>query len=405
MNLNIKAALRALTQSDTTFNSFISILRGSVDTSPYNRQQLARLYETNAEVRTLIDYYVDGFQSIPIRLVDRNGMVVTDDYRLDLINDPNAFQTQKEFEGNWAREYGIFDEVFILASRNTEGLERFRGQVNSMRVLPSKLTDFRLESQTGRIIGYTNSFLSAVNIPVLDVLPTFGPVVSPEISHHATPKLVAASKLIKKIEQIHDSEISSIANHGVSALVTRDEELGKLTEKQKKNINNELNNINNSNQVRIIDGRVNVHDIARTPVDLGTQLASSAAFKALALVMRIPIPLISDDASTFNNVENARRIYVKNVLIPDKQLYCEKLTEFLDGDADGLRFEVDLDAIEEIQNIPTAKINALDIAKASINDRLEALGLDRIDDRRFDQPVLKANDRFADQLLGTNTSQ
>ena len=389
MKLNFKAAFRALTDSDLTFSRFITLFRGNLDISPYDRSAISNLYKTNSEFRTLIDLYTAGFVSIPIKLETLEGETVTQNYRLDLLRAPNARQTQSEFEADYARQRKSFEEAFIYGAPQIVGTTE--GRINSMRVLPSQYVDFKLNA-FGEIEAYTNTVSSSVSIPAENVLHIAGSIINPDTTLHATPLVVSASMLIKKLEAIHRNDINSFNNQGVSALVAfRDNEVG-LSEKKKRNSNEELNSTDNANGINVIERPVDVHQLTRTPVDLGTMTSMKETFNALALLCQIPLPLISQDASTYNNVANARVSFIKNVLVPDKELYCEKLSLFLNCQEEGLRFTVDTDKIEELKDVPIELLNAMNVAKASINDRLRALGLETIDNPVFDQPLLNLNE-------------
>lgn len=391
MKLNIKQAFSTLLNG-TSKSFFSTFFFGgkTIDSGAYNRDEVVNAYKNGIEVRTVIEKYTSGFASIPIKLVDKKGDAVTENYRLDLIDNPNALQTQSQFETEWALQYAMYDECFIHGGAMGVGLSK--GRPEFLKMIQGQYVSFELDDN-GNIKKYANSFNQTTTLELDAVKPTIGSVLDPSVTQHATSKLITASKVVKKLEQAHDNEINSFANSGIGALVSAKSE-DSFTKAQHDNMIERFNDPSKANGLEMTSAAVDVHDIKRTPTDLGVLESSKQGQKALSLVYNIPLPLISEDASTYDNVQAAEKSYALNVLIPDKQLYCDKLNEFLNCKKDGVKFVVDIDKVRQIQKNPKEVQETLSLAKASVNERREAAGLARLENTLYDEPVLAINDQL-----------
>jgi HK97 family phage portal protein len=390
MNLNFKQAFQTLLGKDSSFFSNFFFGGQVIDTGAYNRSQLVNAYETGIEVRTVIDRYAAGFASIPIKLVKKDGEAVEKDWRLDLIKNPNILQTQQQFEFEVGLQYGIFNEYFVQGVDMGVALDK--GKVKGLNILQGQYVSFKLDDN-GNITKYVNSWNNTKGLEPEEVKATIGTVLDPQTTKHATSKLVTASKVIKKLEQAHDNETNSFANNGVGFIVSAKSE-DSYTKEQHDNMLERWNDSTKAGSIGATSGAIDVHNVTKSPSDLGVLESSKQGQKALGLVFNMPLALLSEEASTYDNVQGAEKSFALNVLIPDKNLYCEKLTEFLNCEKDGLKFVVDVDRVRQIQKDPKEALDAQELARTSINEKRAAIGLQPLDGAEYDMPVLKINDQL-----------
>lgn len=388
--MNFKSVLRKITGLNSFYTSLFFGGR-VIDSGPYERGQLAQVYENSIEARTIIDKYKTSFASIPIKLINtKTKERVDSDWRLDMLKRPNPIQTQKQYEEFWALQYAIFNENFIY--RGTQGVGLDRGKPQFIQILHGQYVSFEL-SKTGMIEKYVNSTMQTTKIDTEEVVATIGDVLDPVITMHATSKLITASKILKKLEEGHINELDSFGNKGIGALISAKVDGESFSPKQHANLLERFNNPKHPGGIEATSAAVEVHQIAKSPVDLGVLESSKDSRKVLALLYNIPLPLVSDDASTYNNMDSAQKSYVKNVLIPDKTLYCEKLNELLNCAAEGVSFVVDVENIEQLKDKPKDILEAYNIARASINERRKVLGLPELEGEEYDLPVLGLSDQ------------
>lgn len=391
MKLNIKAAFNTLIGGRVS-SFFSSFYFGGkvVDSGAYDRSQVVNAYATGIEVRSVAEKYIKGFASIPIKLVDKNLKDVTEDWRLDLLKNPNQIQTQSQLEADCALQYFLFDEYFIHGG--TMGVILNKGKAEFLKILQGQYVSFEVD-ENGNIVKFVNTYNQTKTLELDAVKATIGSVLDPAVTLHATSKLITASKVIKKLEQAHDNEINSFANNGVNVLVSAKDN-DSYTKTQHDNMLERWNSPSKAGSIGATSGMIDVHDVGSSPADLGVLESSKQGQKALGLVYNMPLALISEDASTFDNVKAAEKSYALNVLIPDKQLYCDKITEFLNGKKDGVKFVVDIDKVRQIQNNLKEVQEVLDGARASINERRAAAGLEARKEAIYNEPLMKIQDQI-----------
>ncbi len=385
--INFKDVLSKVISNQNWFTNMYYSWR-YIDTTPYNRDEIVRTYINSAELRLTLSRILTSFVSIPIRWVDKNGKAIESSPFDDLLNNPNNLQTKSEMEYDWCLQYLLFNEVFIWGG--TQGVALNKGKREFLKVLPGQFVDFKLKD--GMISQYINKWNSNVALEIGDVMPCIGSVLNPDDTLHATSKVITASKILKKLEQGHEMDITAYGNKGANYLVSA-KEAGAFDSVKARNMQESINNKNLKGGIRFTGAQVEVHDISRTPADLNILDTSKDSRKVLALLFDVPLPLVSDDASTYDNQKTAEEQLANEVTIPLKRLYCQKITRFL-NDNNGNRLEVDIDRVKQIQRDPKEVQDILSAARASVNERRGAAGLPRLDGKEYDEPMFAINDQI-----------
>jgi len=393
MKLNIKAAFNTLLSGQTNFFSTLFFGGKIIDSGPYKRSEIPSAYTNGSETRLVIDKVVDNFVSIPTKWVDKDGKdLKTPPEQAKLLHSPNYIQTGSQFERDFILQWCLFDEVVIHGG--TMGVALNRGKAEFLKVIQGQYVSFKLD-EFGAITKIVNTYNQTTELDLEDVKITMGSVVDPAITQHATSKLITASKLLKKMEQGHDMDITSFGNKGANYLVSAGDEVG-YDKTKADNAQEQLNNPSLKGGIRFMGAKVSVHDISKTPADLNILETSKDSRKVLALMYGLPIPLVSEDASAYGTVyEMAEKSFTLNTTIPLKQMYCEQISEFLD-DGKGNKLIVDLKKVRQIQKDPKEVQETLVAANASVYAKWEAAGLDvsLLTDPLWKQPVTSIQDQF-----------
>lgn len=397
MGLNFKQAFNALMNNRQSF--FTNVFFGGkvIDIGDYNREEVVEAYRTCAEARLVIDKVVDSFASIPVKWVDKNGEDIDTPEVGKILMSPNALQTRKQFERSWILQWCLFDENAVYSSETGVGMSR--GKLEWLKVLPGQYLAYELD-ESGAIVKVVNSYNQTKRLDLDRVKITAGDILDPRTTLHATSKLVTASKILKEIEQGHVMNITAYGNKGANYLVTADGEIT-FDKQQAINAQEQINNTNLKGGVRFMGSKAQVHDISKTPADLDILETSKDSRKVLGLLYGVPIPLISEDASTYDNVRESERSLALNTTIPLKELYCEQMTEFL-APKGNERLVVDVDKVKQIQRNPKEVQEVLNMAKASVNERRKAANLPELPDSIYDEPLMSIQDQagFAPDIEG-----
>jgi len=399
---NIKNALRNFVGQNASL-SFIFNTHGTVyDYSPYDRKDLASTYANNASVRMLINKVSEGSASLPIKVVDRDKNPLPDDWRNDFIKMPNDYQGQYDFIENGVREHLIFGEAFGLTDVRV-GLRE--GELSKMVWLHSQFVEFERANGLG-ITKYVSGRDSTRKIDPESVIHLRGVIEDPEQSLHAISLLTTATREIEAINEGRNTEISGFKNQGARKLISAKSDRT-LTETQGKNLKERLGSIGGggstgAGRVEFTGGAVEVHKLSETAVDLNVQESIKNNEKSLAKLLKVPLPLISEDSSTYNNMKSANRDFVVQSLIPSLEKVLQAINLFTNSTKDNAYLVVDTDNIEALKDDVDKTMTSLDKAFATYNQRQAALGLPGTDEAWGDLPIFPFNVAPVDPNDGFN---
>jgi HK97 family phage portal protein len=132
-----------------------------------------------------------------------------------------------------------------------------------------------------------------------------------------------------------------------------------------------------------------------TARDMDFMNTQKEAAKLIASAFGVPLPLIDNDASTFNNLEQAKERFYSDTILP---MFREFLNQFgawlLPMFGDGLRFQVNEDKIGALEGVRTRLFDRMVKAYQSDiltrNEAREAIGYDPISEDVAPDDVAKA---------------
>jgi len=395
----IKNALRNFVGQNASL-SFIFNTHGTVyDYSPYDRKDLASTYANNASVRMLINKVSEGSASLPIKVVDRDKNPLPNDWRNDFIKMPNDYQGQYDFIENGVREHLIFGEAFGLTDVRV-GLQA--GRLDKMVWLHSQFVEFERANGLG-ITKYVSGRDSTRKIDPESVIHLRGVIEDPEQSLHAISLLTTATREIEAINEGRNTEISGFKNQGPRMILASKTDRT-FTEEQGRNLKEKLGagGAIGAGRVEFTGASIEAHKVSETAVDLNVQESIKNNEKSLAKLLKVPLPLISEDSSTYNNMKSANRDFVVQSLIPSLEKVLQAINLFTNSTDDNAYLVVDTDNIEALKEDVDKTMTSLDKAYATYNQRQAALGLPGTDEKWGDLPIFPFNVSPTDPNDGFN---
>ena len=132
-----------------------------------------------------------------------------------------------------------------------------------------------------------------------------------------------------------------------------------------------------------------------SPRDMDFTTTQKEAAKLIASAFGVPLPLIDNDASTFNNLEQAKeRLYTDTVL----PLFNSFLSQFgawlLPAFGQGLAFRVDMDKIGALEGLRTRlydrMLRGVAAGVLTVDEAREAMGYEPLGDAAMKEDVAKA---------------
>ena len=319
VNFNsITKAFKRAMQKNSFFQFYNGVVR--IDTTPYDRDEIVYTYSKGGELAIMANKYMSAFSAVPIKLVDINsGDEITENWRIDLINKPWQFTNQNQYERNYILQKFLFNEVFVKKGNARIGLRS--GEITTLQIIQGQYVDFKVNNDLVEKI--INSRYNNTEFDINDFMVSRGEVVDPEKTLHALSNVVKASYILMKLESAHESERNAFLNDGANYLISKKSEMDNFDQTSAKNLEESLNDKTKKGQVRFTSLMADVHDIARTPVDLNILESSKDARKVLAMVFEVPLPLIDDSATTYDNYQQALKDFFLNTIIPLKEEYCQ----------------------------------------------------------------------------------
>lgn len=113
---------------------------------------------------------------------------------------------------------------------------------------------------------------------------------------------------------------------------------------------------NNAGEIPVLTGGAKWQPMDQSARDMDYMTSMKEAAKMIASVYGVPLPLIDNDASTFNNLREAKeRLYTDTVLPMLRRLLNELGIWLLPRFGEGLQFDIDLDAIPALEGIRERK--------------------------------------------------
>ena len=138
-------------------------------------------------------------------------------------------------------------------------------------------------------------------------------------------------------------------------------------------------------EVPVLPSGANWVSMDNNPRDMDFMNTQKEAAKLIASAYGVPLPLIDNDASTFNNLEQAKERFYTDTVLP---LFNEFLSQFgawlLPFYGEGLKFQVNEDKIGALEGIRTRlfdrMLKAVQSGVLTTDEAREAMGYDPLGD-------------------------
>lgn len=139
--------------------------------------------------------------------------------------------------------------------------------------------------------------------------------------------------------------------------------------------------------------------MASTSRDMDFMNTQKEAAKLIARAFGVPLPLIDNDASTFNNLEQARERFYTDTVLPMFKLFLERFGAWiLPAYGGNLRFQVNEDKIGALEGIRTRlferMLKAVSSGVLTTDEAREAIGYDPLGNAAAVEDLQKAMARL-----------
>jgi len=353
--IETKSSTKVLGLSEE-LGSFLKFGAGGTAVTPTGAMNL---YNSSSAVSIPINYIAEAFASINPILKDGTE-IITDHPVLDLLQTPSPFYTQDLFFENLAKNYLITGETELIAignvnrppielqpinPKNVTINQSTGGLATSMIVSGETLVGAYKLTKQGRLLRYIRDNLSEIK----------------QIRNYSTrdnslirgqSQLVSASAEVRQHIEGNNHNVSLLVNGGRVSLVfnyeedLRDDDF----EEVKRRVIEQYGGSNQAGKIGVTaGGKLKISELGKSNVDMDFANLQEMARTAVALQYKFPLPLLSTDATTFNNYKESKGALYDDAVLPLADRLFGGLSDFLlpryGLDPSKVRLSYDLDQI------------------------------------------------------------
>lgn len=298
-------------------------------------------YRTNSTVATAVDKIAGKFEQIKPVLIKDNGDIINRHPVLDLLKQPNPFDTWHEFAGKLSRHYLIKADshISMLGNVNRPPLEMYAVKpqnVNTVQAVDYFPAAYTISTGPGRgnyrrtedkrTVRYLDS-----NMRELYHIMGFS---SRDAELSGDSKLEAAALETKQQIKGRTHNLKLLENGGRLSLLVAFKDPDGIDDgthrERKRRINEDLGGTSNAGKIAVISGEeVSITEAGINNKDMDYAELDKVASQAIYMRYEIPLPLITTDATSYNNVENALLDFYENTVLPHADTLFAGLSKVL----------------------------------------------------------------------------
>ncbi len=316
-------------------------LRGG---SYISARQAADFYRNTAAVATAVDMIADSIEQIKPVIEDKDGKFIDDHEILDFLKRPNGFDVWHSFIGTLSRNYLLKHDTLMTSAGNvmrppiemwpvslqvasvTQGIDDYPFNY----IVPSgPIKGNFTRNEKNRKIGirfYDGSLKEIYHISGFSSRITKTESDSP---------LQAASNEARQIVKGKSHNLKLLENGGrLSLLIAFNDEdsVGDDVHKDRiRKINEQWGGEENIGKIGVISNAdiSEIKELGTSNKDMDYANLESMASMAIYLRYKIPLPLVDNSASTFNNLSTGIELLYDNSVLPTVDVLFSGLTYFL----------------------------------------------------------------------------
>lgn len=333
--IETKSATKVLGLSEE-LGSFLKFGMSGTASTPTSAMNL---YNKSSAVSIPINYIAEAFASInPV--LKEGTEIIREHPVLDLLQTPSPFYTQDLFFENLGKNYLIAGETQVIAMgninrpplelqpinpKNVTVNEGAAGLATSMAVSGQTLIGMYHLVHKGRSVRYIRS-----NMAELKQIRNYS-TRSNSLLRGQSPLVSASAEARQHIEG-NQHNISLLVNGGRVSLVFHFEEdlSNDDFEETKARVMEQYAGAQRAGQIGVTaGGALDIKELGINNKDMDFANLQEMARTAVALQYKFPLPLLSADASTFNNYKEAKAALYDDAVLPLADRIFGGLSDFL----------------------------------------------------------------------------
>lgn len=301
------------------------------------------LYRKNSALATAVDLIAGNFEQIQPVLKGPDGKLTTDHDVITLLNEPNGLQSWEQLAGEMSRHYLLTSDSYLSGLGNVKRppieLYSVKPQVVSVtedtrdsfpaRYFVTKGAGrgtYARDEQRGVIRFVSKNLLKEIfhtmGFSSFDTNLN-GDSLIQAIAQEINQKIQGLNHNLKLIE--NGGRLSLIVSFQDKDLITDDEH-----KQRKKRINEDLSGSDNAGGIAVTSGaETQIKEVGQKNKDMDYAKLDHMATLTIYLRYKIPLPLVTNDASTFNNLQTAIGLLYDQAVLPLADTLFGGLSKFL----------------------------------------------------------------------------
>ena len=380
------------------FASIADLLKGLVMedfNAAIKRSDLKAAYENNAPAYGIINKIANAvgemFTYLELqRWTGSKWEDVENHWLLDLLRRPNDRYNCQRFGKAWAVNRLVYGDATIYAPKSRAGKDR--GEGKEMYIVPGHRVTiekggYKTPMKGIKVTGGSNPELIRKD----DYFMSFNYNLD-DTSFYGTSPLVVAAVYLSVIDKGMARQDTSLKNGGPTAIVTpKPDNLGVMPAMADQ-VTDELNGKEVKGMIKALRTAIELHEIGKSPVDLGILASHKEAITALCFIYEIPVDLYYGQSKYENAKEAKKSLYETNAIPLANEFAADLLAHFgLDLE---FRLAVNTDKISVLQDDPADVLDNLAKMHASLNELREAYGYEELPDDWANLPILPMSTMF-----------
>jgi len=379
---------------DVTPGSFLSYALG--EHGRMSSREAMRLYRKSSAVAISVDTIADEMQSIRPVLEMQDGTFEDGHEALAFLRQPNVHETYEQFMGQLARHWLLTHDAFLLYIGNVD-----RSPAELYAIKPQSVTlSESADDYSGSI--FVTSGVGASEYPravqrgrarylsgrLREIVHIRG-FSSRTAQTYSDSPLEAAALDARQQIMGREHNLALLRNGARLSLVVVFKDVAPKDEEEarKASVQAQLGGVSNAGKIAVMsaeDGEYDIQQIGQSNKDMDFAQLQDMANQAVYQRFKIPLPLVSDKASTFNNMEQAVYHLYDRAVLPNLNTLFSGLSRSLLP-----RFGLDPSRVritynpESIPAMMTRRLEELErrrkIGVESINESRSLLGREPIE--------------------------
>lgn len=374
---------------------------GQITNLADNAQTFLRQYSYNDIVYSIINLITDRVASVKWGLYKetRNGLKPFEDENLQrLLDSPNIYTTFSDLVAQHVGFKLLTGNAYLWAMMIKGGANE--GLPDELWHLPPDLVNLKVKgSFPPKIVQYLIPGWQGAEFDPKEIIHTKEWNPNYDITGtqlYGISKLKAALNLINRNNSAMKASIGKFQNGGLETIIFVDDDrfTGDQTEQQAIALKNKLLEYDaEGRRIGVSGYKTGALQLGLSPVELAIIEAEQWDLRRLCSLFGIPAQLMNDtSASTYNNVNEAKKDLLTRVVIPELNAFKDAFNKKIAtdwGGREGVIIDFDQTAFSELEEDKNEQMKWLLPLMQNglpLNRVLEILNLEKIDDPYYDEP-------------------